>query len=106
MSKRERDIILRRRARFISVALAGVGLAASLESCKSEPQVCLQVTATTPDAGPSATATPCLSPPIDRPDAAADSGAESQSDAGLRPQPRPRPVRPDKPPRPCLSPID
>lgn len=41
--KDPRDVILARRARFVSVALAGVGMMASLEGCDScGPQVCLE----------------------------------------------------------------
>ena len=72
MNKRERDIILGRRTRFIRVTLAGIGLTASLESCTPEP---------------------CLS--IAVPDATADAGADAQSDAG--PQPGPSASAPEEP---------
>ena len=85
---KERDVILRRRARFIGVALAGVGLAGSLESCKRQPQVCLSATAEEPETPP----TPCLS--IAQPE---DAGTETPSDAGSEEDA-------GTPPRPCLSP--
>lgn len=103
MSKRDRDVILRRRARFITVALASVGLAGSLESCKREPQPCLSPPISDPE--PTAEPTPCLS--VAQPE---DAGTETPTDAGTEedagppPQPCLSPVAPDKPPpRPCLS---
>ena len=101
MSKSERDVILRRRARFLSVALAGVGLAGSLESCKRQPQVCLSPTVTDPEPQP----TPCLSVAQPEEDAGTEtrSDAGAEDDAGAPPHPCLSPIVPEEPPRPCLS---
>jgi hypothetical protein len=100
-----RDLILRRRARFMGLALAGMAV---LDGCETQaPQVCLTVSTTEP------TPMPCLSPPMDPPDAGAPEDAGSSeaavpdagADAGAPPRPclAPPAQDPTNRPRPCLS---
>lgn len=115
MSDRDdaRERILARRQRFISLALAGAGLAIG---CDSRPQVCLEVApkpTQSSDAGLSAPAV-CLSVspyPVElgevpQPDQSADAeGAPSASATSSASSGTP-PVAPTTPPRPtvCLRP--
>jgi hypothetical protein len=123
----DRDAILKRRAIFITSALAGLSLAVS---CEPRPQPCLE-----PPLSPhlqESAPQPCLSVPIQRPDAGAmieDAGAADAGDAGRGSDagpgdggitrdagssdagspdggPRPQPclrVKPPPPPTPCLK---
>jgi hypothetical protein len=103
-----RDLILRRRARFMGLALAGMAV---LDGCETQaPQVCLSVPMPTTEATPM----PCLSPPPEQPlpDAGApeeDAGSsqatqpDAGEDAGAPPQPCLTMPAPTARPKPCLS---
>jgi hypothetical protein len=101
-----RDLILRRRARFVSVALAG--LAVATEACDPRPTACLSVERVDPTT--TAQPTPCLSPPMPEdagtdPDAGTETEADAGADAGTESPPRPclSVTQPKDQPRPCLS---
>lgn len=101
-----RRAILARRAKFVTVALAGVGLAA-IEGCQDSPRPCLNVTQV-PE--PSATPVACLDVKAPRDDAGAEQGSDAggdPADAGVRPSvclEIAPPPPPPPPPRVCLSP--
>lgn len=117
----DRDAILKRRSRFIALALSGLTSAAGCDG-RTAPGVCLEAPAIeqTGDEGEGTTPLPCLTPVtepgpcleapivdepapgpcleaplIEEPDE--EPGAEGDLDPSAQPEPRPRPT-------PCLTP--
>lgn len=123
-----RAAILARRARFVSVALAGVGLVAALDGCDCNPMVCLEP-APLPRPKDGGTPAPCLTvdpnfgvnsaaPPAGDASTAPSSSAAASSSAdhhnpagpdssapldGDHPDAGPPPPPKPPPPRVCLS---
>ena len=96
---KSRELVLRRRAKFVAAAAAVAGIACGKEKAEP-PRPCLSV-AWVPDAEP----TPCLSPPpmdIDASPTSTDAGvtdaATDAADAGKTAAPKTKPA-----PRPCLT---
>ncbi|RLB57767.1 MAG: hypothetical protein DRI90_17590 [Deltaproteobacteria bacterium] len=116
-----RRTILARRARFVTIALAGAGLAVGSPGCKDpEPTVCLsEVEVKTPPddsalPGPCLTAEVCLEAPLPEDGGAPPTGSaksdldgppddDARPDAG-KPQPQICLSLTGKPPQPCLAP--